>query len=197
MAEKMRFKSVAEAAAFLAVDDTVKNLVQDEIDNSQIVNNLLRLRLRKGVSQKELSKSMGCDSSKISRIEAGNDLQLKIGDISQYASALGVQMNVVFEDTTLPVAEQIKCNVFSIHEKLEQLVGLAKQVDGDETIINAINSFYKEVLFNFLVRFADSHGRLRVASGSTKSPLSNARNQRDLYNEEEPVSEAQTETPQS
>ncbi len=194
MAEKMRYKSVAEAAAFLAVDDTVKNLVQDEIDNSQIVNNLLRLRLRKGVSQKELSKSMGCDSSKISRIEAGNDLQLKIGDISQYASALGVQMNLVFEDTTLPVAEQIKCSVFSIHEKLEQLVGLAKQVDGDETIINAINAFYKEVLFNFLVRFADSHGRLRVASGSTKSPLSNARNQRDLHNEEEPVSEAQTET---
>ena len=99
MAEKMRFKSVAEAAEFLAVDDTVKNLVQDEIDNSQIVNNLLRLRLRKGVSQKELSRSMGCDSSKISRIEAGNDVQLKIGDISQYASALGVQMNVVFEDT--------------------------------------------------------------------------------------------------
>jgi hypothetical protein len=60
MAEKMRFKSVAEASAFLAVDDTVKNLVQDEIDNSQIVNNLLQLRLRKGVSQKKLSKSMGC-----------------------------------------------------------------------------------------------------------------------------------------
>ncbi len=194
MAEKMRFTSVAEAAAFFAVDDTVKNLVQDEIDNSQIVNNLLRLRLRKGVSQKELSKSMGCDSSKISRMEAGNDLQLKIGDISQYASALGIQMNVVFEDTTLPVAEQITCNVFSIHEKLEQLVGLAKQVDGDETIIIAINSFYKEVLFNFLVRFADSHGRLRVASVSTKSPLSSTRTQRDVHNEEEPVSEAHTET---
>ncbi len=99
MAEKMRFKSVAEAAAFFAVDDAVINLVQDEIDNSQIVNNLLRLRLRKGISQKELSRRMGCDSRKISRIEAGNDLQLKIGDISQYASALCVQMNVVFEDT--------------------------------------------------------------------------------------------------
>ncbi len=99
MAEKMRFKSVAEAAALLAVDDRVKNLVQDEIDNSQIVNNLLRLRLRKGVSQKELSRRMGCDSSKISRMEGGNDVQLKIGDVSQYALALGVQMNLVFEDT--------------------------------------------------------------------------------------------------
>ena len=99
MTENLRFKSVAEASAFLAVDDTVNNLVQEEIANSQIVNNLLRLRMRKGISQKELSKAMMCDSSKISRIEAGNDLQLKIGDVMQYASALGVEVNVTFEDT--------------------------------------------------------------------------------------------------
>ena len=134
MAEQRRFKSVADAAAFLAVDDSVKNLVEEEIDHSQIVNNLLRHRLRKGISQKELSKSMGCDSSKISRMEAGNDLQLKVGDIMQYASALGIEMNVVFEEKTHPVAEQIKSHVFSIHEQLEQLVEIAKQVDGRQNL---------------------------------------------------------------
>ena len=51
MAENLRFKSVAEASAFLAEDDTVNNLVQEEIANSQFVNNLLRLRMRKGISQ--------------------------------------------------------------------------------------------------------------------------------------------------
>ena len=164
MAEKLRFKSVADAAAFLAVDDSVKNLVEEEIDHSQIVNNLLRHRLRKGISQKELSKSMGCDSSKISRMEAGNDLQLKVGDIMQYASALGIDMNVVFEDKTLPVAEQIKSHVFSIHEQLEQLVVIAKQVDGDKLIIDKIKAFYGEVLLNFLLRFTDSHKKLRIVS---------------------------------
>ena len=165
MEDSMRFRSVADAAAFLAGDDAVKNLVEEEIDRSQIVNSLLRLRLRKGISQKDLSKRMVCDSSKISRMEAGNDLQLKVCDIKQYASALGVDVNIIFEDKTLPVAEQIKSHVYSIHEQLAQLVGIAKQVDGDELIIGKINAFYGEVLLNFMLRFSDSHQKLRIVSG--------------------------------
>lgn len=170
MAENLRFKSVAEASAFLAEDDTVNNLVQEEIANSQIVNNLLRLRMRKGISQKELSKAMMCDSSKISRIEAGNDLQLKIGDVMQYASALGVEVNVTFEDTSLPAAEQIKNYVFSIHNQLEQLVEIAKQVDGDKLIIDKIKTFYGEVLLNFMLRFSDSHQKLNIVSTQDLPP---------------------------
>jgi transcriptional regulator with XRE-family HTH domain len=173
MESNLRSKSAGDAAAFLCGDEMVKNLVEKEIAQSWIVNKLLQIRIDKELSQKELAQKMGCDPSKISRMEAGNDLQLKIGDIAQYASALGIQINMVFEDTTLPVAEQIKCSVFSIHEKLEQLVGLAKQVDGDEAIINAINSFYKEVLFNFLVRFKDSHEKLSIVSGKNQSSNTN------------------------
>lgn len=168
MESNLRSKSAGDAAAFLCGDETVKNLVEKEIERSWIVNKLLQMRIDKELSQKELAQQMGCDPSKISRMEAGNDLQLKISDIAQYASALGVKISMVFEDTTLPVAEQIKRSVFSIDEKLKQLVGLAKQVDGDEAIINAINSFYKEVLFNFLVRFKDSHEKLSIVSGQNQ-----------------------------
>ena len=49
--------------------------------------------------------------------------------------------NVVFEDNnTLPVAEQIKSHLFSIHEQLEQLVEIAQQVDGDKPIIDKIKA---------------------------------------------------------
>ncbi|MCX6179156.1 MAG: helix-turn-helix domain-containing protein [Chlorobiales bacterium] len=169
MEKNLKFGSVADAAAFLAGDDAIKKSVEKEIEQSQIINSLLKLRMRRGISQTELSKSMGCDSSKISRMEAGNDLQLKIGDVMQYASALGVEMNMIFEDKTLPVTEQIKSHVYSIHEELEQLVGIAKQVDGDELIIEKINAFYGEVLLNFLLRFTDSHKKLRIVSGDESS----------------------------
>ena len=153
--EDLRYTSVGDAAASLAGDEKVKQQVDEEIRWSQIVNNLLQLRIEKGISQKELAKRIGCDPSKISRLEAGNDLQLKINDVRQYLSALDVTMNMVFEDTSLPVAEQIKQHIFQIHEKLEELVKLAKQVDGDEVIINKIHVFCSEVLFNFLSRFGD------------------------------------------
>ena len=64
-----------------------------------------------------------------------------MGDVMQYLFALDITMNKVFEDTSLPVAEQIKQHVFLIHEKLEQLVKRSKQFDGDEVIITKIHVF--------------------------------------------------------
>ena len=132
--EDLRFTSIGDAAAYLAGDEKVKQQVDEEICCSQLVNTLLQLRIEKGISQKELAKRIGCDPSKISRLEAGNDLQLRMGDVMQYLSALNVKMNMVVEDTSLPVA---------------------KKVDGDEVIINKIHVFCSEVLFNFLSRFGD------------------------------------------
>ncbi len=169
--EDLRYTSVGDAAAYLAGDEKVKQQVDEEICCSQLVNTLLQLRIEKGISQKELAKRIGCDPSKISRLEAGNDLQLKMGDVRQYLSALDVTMNMVFEDTSLPVAEQIKQHVFLIHEKLDQLVKLAKQVDGDEVIINKIHVFCSEVLLNFLSRFGDSYKKLCVVSDHGNTAL--------------------------
>ena len=60
MAKKQRFTSVGDAAAFLAGDDAVKNEVEEEVENSRIVNNFLQLRVSKGVTQRELAGRMGC-----------------------------------------------------------------------------------------------------------------------------------------
>ena len=92
MAKKQRFTSVGDAAAFLTEDDAVKNEVEEEVENSRNVNKLLQLRVSKGVTQMELAGRMGCDPNKISRMEAGNDLQLKEEDVLQYLSALDVTM---------------------------------------------------------------------------------------------------------
>ena len=92
MAKKQRYTSVGDAAAFLTEDDAVKKEVEEEVENSRIVNNLLQLRVSKGMTQRKLAERMGCDPSKISRMEAGNDLQLKMGDVLQYLSALDVAM---------------------------------------------------------------------------------------------------------
>ncbi len=94
MAKKRRFTSVGDAAAFLAEDDAVKKEVEEEVENSRIVNNLLQLRMSKGVTQRELAGRMGCDPGKISSMEAGNDLQLKEEDVLRYLSALGVTMSL-------------------------------------------------------------------------------------------------------
>lgn len=154
------FESVSEAAAHLAGDPDVKERVEQEISRSQIVKILLNLRAHKGMTQKEIAELMACDPSKISKLESGNDLNLKWGDIVQYLSALGAGVSIMIEDESLPAASRIKQHVFRIRDLLEELADLAKEVGDDTDITDKIHQFYGEVLFNFLARFQDSYEKL-------------------------------------
>jgi len=157
-----KFKSAAAAAAFLAEDPKVEDRVNDEIKHSKVVSSLLQMRVDKGLTQEQIAKAMGCDDSVISRIESGNDRQLKWADIAGYCHALKIGMTVVFSDHSLPAAERIRQCVFKIHQDLEHLARLAKEAGAEDKIAIEINRFYREVLFNFLVGFQKNHGMLPV-----------------------------------
>jgi len=160
--DKQQFSSAAEAFASIVGDDTVKDAIQDEVAKTRLISTLVRMRMKKGISQKRIAELMQCTPSKISRMESSTDDALKLSDIKEYVRALNIGMSIVFEDNDLPAADQIKQHVFSIHEKLESLVRIAKEVDGDTEIVGKINQFYGEVLFNFLLKFESSHSKLRM-----------------------------------
>ncbi len=155
-----KFNSTAEAAGHLAGKPEIAQKVQNEIDRSAIVNMLLSMRVNKGITQEQVADSMKCDPSKISRIESGNDAQLKWLDIAGYARALNVQMSILFDDESLPAAARIKQCVFNIDEDLQRLAHIVQQFDGDDQVANKISRFYQEVLFNFVKRFSDNQERL-------------------------------------
>lgn len=157
---KTKFTSVAEAAAHLAEDAAVENRVNDEIARNTVVSALLEMRIAKGLTQEQVAESMGCDPSVISRMETDSDRQLKWADIAGYVKALNVDLCLFFEDHSIPAAGRIKHLVFRIHEDLESLAELAKQVGGEDEIAKKIHQFYGEVLMNFLVKFKKSADKL-------------------------------------
>jgi transcriptional regulator with XRE-family HTH domain len=121
---------------------------------------LLSMRVAKGITQEKVADSMKCDPSKISRIESGNDCQLKWLDIVGYARALNVQMSVLFDDESLATAARIKQCVFRIDDDLRMLARIAQRYDSNEEMAAKISRFYQEVLFNFVKRFSDNQKRL-------------------------------------
>jgi transcriptional regulator with XRE-family HTH domain len=154
------FKRTSEAAAQLSGNPETARTVQNEIERNTLVAMLLTMRVSKGITQEQVAASMKCDPSKISRIESGNDSQLKWPDIAGYARALNVQMSILFDDESLPTAARIKQCVFKIDEDLQRLAHIAQKFDGNEKIGEKISRFYEEVLFNFLKRFSDNQERL-------------------------------------
>ncbi len=157
---KAKFKNTAEAAASLAEDPRVEERIKGEISRNALVSLLLEMRIDKGLTQEQIAASMKCTPSVISRIESGNDRQLKWTDIIGYCNALKVQMSIFFNDPSLPAAERIKQYVFKIHKDLESLATLAKEVGGEDDIARGIDRFYKQVLFNFLIRFKINYEKL-------------------------------------
>lgn len=154
-------KAIAQMAAALAGDPKVEQEVQHEIITSSFVSHLLSLRVSKGLTQEQIAESMGCDPSKISRIESGNDINLKWPDVVGYVTALGFNMSVLFEDPSIPAAERIKECVWRIHRDLEALTALAEQVGGNDKIAQKIHQFSGEVLLNFLMNHKGHSDKLR------------------------------------
>jgi transcriptional regulator with XRE-family HTH domain len=155
-----KFKNVADAAAALAEDPKVKERVESEIIMNRVVTSLLQMRLSKGMTQEDIAKAINCDPSKISRMEAGNDMSLRWQDIVGYLCALNVDLCMTFEDPNMPAAQRIKQRVLRIHKDLEVLAKLAKQIGENDDISKKIHQFYGEVLFNFLIKFKRSYDSL-------------------------------------
>lgn len=153
-------KSVALLAAELAGDPEAAVRIKGHQSETHVVRELINMRVAKKCTQKELAKKMGVGPSKLCRMESSADRDLNLGDILLYVKALGLNMSVLFDDPALPAADRIKHHVFAIHSLLEQLMKLAHQVGGEDTLSDKIKQFYGEVLFNFTLGFGDSFSKL-------------------------------------
>ena len=156
-------QETANLAASLAEDSKAAERVRAHEMNTRLVGMLVSLRASKKLSQRQLAKKMGVDASKVSRMEAGSDDQLRWGDVLRYMRALGVNASLLVDDPSLPAAERIKHHVLTAHKLLEQLRALAHDLGHGEEITAKIKEFYGEVLFNFMLRFCDSYVKLPQA----------------------------------
>jgi len=148
-----RSHSVAEMAADILGDPSAKERVEKLIANRRLIKQLILQRILRKKTQTEVARHMGCTSSKISRMEAGSDQDLKLGDILGYLSALDMGFSITLTDPASPISDRIRQVVFRIDELLQELRDLAAPYDDE--INNGIDRFYHEVLFN-LQRVTDT-----------------------------------------
>ncbi len=123
--------------------DTLKREAAERV----LVNHLLALRGARGISQEEIAKHFGCSQSKISKLENGVDVGLRIGDLLQYCDAIGLGLSVGLLPKGSSSIDRIKQHAFCIQGELSALVDLA---DGDETMASGLARTLGEVVFNLV-----------------------------------------------
>jgi len=117
-----RSHSVAEMAADILDDPSAKERVEQLIANRKLIEQLILQRLLLEKTQTEVARYMGCNTSKISRMEAGSDQDLKLGDILGYLSALDMNLSMILSAPTSPITDRFKVEVpESSPKKLSQI----------------------------------------------------------------------------
>lgn len=93
------YKSVTDMLKGLDVEKQFVEQVKEEIEERNLIKLLIALRCKAGITQKQLSKKMHCGQSRISKIENAKDRNLSLGDILDYAGALGLNVELSLMDT--------------------------------------------------------------------------------------------------
>jgi transcriptional regulator with XRE-family HTH domain len=159
------YKSVTDMLKGLDVEKQFAEQVKEEIEERNLIRLLIALRCKAGITQKQLSKKMHCGQSRISKIENAKDRNLSLGDILDYAGALGlnVELSLMPEMT---ITEKIKMHAVQVKCLLEKLCNLSKD---DKEITRGVLQFHAEAFFNFAQLIINSAKKLttpKISSGN-------------------------------
>ncbi|MCD4813646.1 helix-turn-helix domain-containing protein [bacterium] len=129
----------------LSTDEEFKKSVAYEIENRMISKFLLMLRCKHQLTQTKLAKKVGCSQGKISKIESSYDKDIAVGDLLNYASVLGLHLEIGFRQPSVKIVDLIKYHAFKVKMYLDQLIHMAgKDVD----IKNGVARFHVEAKEN-------------------------------------------------
>lgn len=145
--------TASSVIAELCDDDSIVRDVEARMSQTRFVAMLTEARARKGMTQKDIATKIGTSVSKVSRFEASNDDDLRIGDAKDYLNALDLEASIAFFDKSMPTTSQIKHYIFEIEKLLTHLTSIAKTCDDDRQIVDGISRFRGEVLYNFIIKY--------------------------------------------
>lgn len=167
-APQKRYKSVTEMVRALAVDQDFADDVERRIAGREILDTLMAVRTRLGMSQNDLAAKMKCTQSRISKLENGKDEDLRIRDFNQYAEALGLDILIVLLRNGHTIVDDIKYHAMSIRRLFGRLTELA---EADPKIAQGVAGFCGEAHYNLLrivLEAADKVAKLHPSNLSSR-----------------------------
>lgn len=158
--ENTRHNSVADMLNSFN-EPSLSEAVKDRIAARKIVSTLVAMRLASDLSQEDMATELGCSQSRISKLERGDDDELRWRDIKAYAHAADQVWELNFTARDGSLASRVKHHAFAIREALSGMVQLAHK---DNDIAEGVARFHIEALLNLVKLLHDS------ASGLPRQP---------------------------
>jgi len=157
MAAKKQYSSVSEVLRDAAPDKAFLKEFDEHIAERQLIKRLIALRAARGLSQRDIAEKIGCTQSRLSKLENSKDADIKLGDLREYAAAVGCELLVGPLPRDMKPTYKVKCHTAAIMKSMDDLAHLAKS---DKEIAEGVGDFFHELVVNFVLRLRDSAKRL-------------------------------------
>lgn len=150
---KAKHASVAEMVRRVSDDPQFADAFDRRVNRRRLVKHLFAMRSAEGLSQKDIAERIGCSQSRISKLESGNDDDLRLADLAAYLGALDLDLCLVFGQKDSTIVNKIKYHAVAIKRLLAELVKLAQI---DKQIAAGVAGFHGEAFFNLIKILRDS-----------------------------------------
>ncbi len=140
-----RHRSVTEMVTDLSDDEAFAAGVEAELNGRALIRQLTAIRCTQGLSQQDMARELGCTQSRVSKMEAGPDADLKFGDIQAYARALGLAVGVDLRRADMTLVDRIKRDTLTTRDTLQHIAALSC---GDSVMVDGLRGFMYELLAN-------------------------------------------------
>lgn len=154
---KKRFSNVSEMINSISDDTSFKQEFEDRLRSRQIVKSLIAMRVGGDISQSDVAKELGCTQSRVSKIENGYDGELRLRDLEAYAKVLGRDVQLLFSDRGMGLADQVKWHALGMRNALLRLVKLAHK---DDEIVQGVARLHVEAFVNIMKFLQDTSSKL-------------------------------------
>jgi len=146
-----RYSSVQELMRGENIASEVQSRVAELEKEGAVTEFLANLRVAAGLTQAQVAEKFGVSQSAISKLEAGRDEDLTLGDVRQYAEVTGRGIVLSFGK---PLTH-VKAVKFHASEIKQHLTALAKLAQKDVELESSIRGFFGEAFFNLLTILAE------------------------------------------
>lgn len=147
MATSKTYNSVLEMTRDIADDASFADELEDHLESRKIARDLAVSRASQGLTQTDIARRLGCSQGRISKLENSADVDLKLGELAMYASALGLRISVTAERMDRGAVDRVKHHAFRIKEELDRLAELA---GNDHGMAAGVSGFLGEAFFNLV-----------------------------------------------
>jgi predicted XRE-type DNA-binding protein len=147
------YRSVANMLTDI-FDDDFSTAVQNEVNETTLISELVKQRIKTGKNQVDLASILNWSVSKVSRLEDKTDKELKIGELVDYCKALGSGIAITIASPVHNRAAALMNCVTQIDTHLRELSQLASECDDDKSIADGITKFQADVLLKMMTHAA-------------------------------------------